>query len=357
MESNTSQPLPTNELSLKDIVGKLSDWLKYLWRKKIIIILFSVVGAALGVAYSLMKKPAYTGELTFVLEDSKSNPLSSYAGIASQFGFDLSGGAGSGIFSGDNILEFLKSRLMIEKTLLLPITADGKTTTLADRYIEVYELKDKWKKKSHLAGIGFPLKTDRKQFTLQQDSILNVLYEKILKQHLDVGKLDKKLSFVYVQCKTTDEYFSKYFTEYLVKEAAEFYIRTKTLRSATNVNNLQHKADSIEALLNRKTYSAAAVQDMNMNPARNTAGVATELATRDKLVLQTIYTEVVKNLEVSKMAMIQEAPVIQIVDSPTFPLEKETPGLLKSIVIGGFLFGFLTVLFLIFKIIYKEIMN
>ncbi len=52
------------------------------------------------------------------------------------------------------------------------------------------------------------------------------------------------------------------------------------------------------------------------------ASIGSELAMRDKTVLQTMYGEVVKNLEISKIAMAQETPIIQIVDMPILPLEK-----------------------------------
>ena len=154
-----------------------------------------------------------------------------------------------------------------------------------------------------------------------------------------------------------DKIFSKKFTERLVKEATDFYIQTKLQRSKVTVDKLQMKADSIELLLNRKTYSLAESQDLNLNPARSMAGIRTELAARDKLVLQTIFGEVVKNLELSKMAMAQETPIIQIVDRPVLPLKKNQTGIIKGIVIGGFLAGFATVFVLMLKRTYKLIMN
>ncbi|WP_261387554.1 hypothetical protein [Chitinophaga pinensis] len=36
--------------------------------------------------------------MTFVLEDTKSGGLGAYAGLASQFGIDIGGGGGMGIF-------------------------------------------------------------------------------------------------------------------------------------------------------------------------------------------------------------------------------------------------------------------
>lgn len=36
----------------------------------------------------------------------------------------------------------------------------------------------------------------------------------------------------------------------------------------------------------------------------------------------TIYAEITKNLEISKTALIQETPTVQVVDTPELPLKK-----------------------------------
>lgn len=351
--SNNAQQ--EDSISIKTLVLNVQDWMKYLLRKWIVILISVAIFAALGLVYASFQKPKYIGELTFVIEDSKSNPLGAYSGLASQFGIDLGGSSSSGVFSGDNILEFLKSRLLIEKTLLTPLGPENKQS-LADFYIDSYEMRKVWKSKPTLAKLNFPANANRENFSLQQDSILNILYSGIVKKHLKIAKPDKNLGFISVKCTTENELFSKLFSERLVREAIEFYVQTKTKRSAVNISKLQAKADSIEILLNKKTSAAAASQDLNLNPARNIAGVGTELIVRDKIVLQTMYAEVIKNLELSKMTMVQEIPIIQIVDSPILPLTKESFGRVKGIALGGFAGGFLIVLFLLLRRIYRQIM-
>jgi hypothetical protein len=346
----------TEEISLKYLIIKLQEWWRFLLGKWIIISFAALVGAGLGMLYAFLQKPSYVGELTFVLEESKSGSLGSYAGLASQFGVDLGGGSSVGVFSGDNILEFLKSRLMVEKTLLSSVTTNRKEQSLADLYLEIYGFREKWEKDEELKKISFPLKEDRKDFTRIQDSLLNFIYQSIIKKNLTISKPDKKLGFLIVKLVSPNEIFSKVFTERLVKEAIDFYVDTKTKRSKTNVDALQAKADSVEILLNRKTYSAAASQDINLNPARSMATVGTEMVSRDKVMLQTVYTEVVKNLEISKMTMAQETPIIQIIDTPILPLKKERFGKLKGVLAGGFLSVFFTTVIIICRRIFQQVM-
>jgi len=51
--------------------------------------------------------------------------------------------------------------------------------------------------------------------------------------------------------------------------------------------------------------------------------------------LQTMYGEVVKNLELSKTMAAIEEPLIQVIDVPRYPLEDDGGGELKYLVLGG----------------------
>lgn len=347
---------PEKEVTLKELITMLREWVRYLFSKWWIVLLFVLIGGALGFSYALLKKKKYSAQLTFIMEDSKAGGLSAYAGLASQFGIDLSGG-GSGIFTGDNIIEFLKSKLIVQKALLTPTPFRGKSQTLAEMYIDVYEMRNKWQEKPLVKDVHFLPGADRSKFSLVQDSVLEVIYDAALKNNLVVAKPDKKLGFIAVTFASLNDTLSKVFVERLVKEATDFYIDTKTQRSRINVSRLQERADSIENLLNKKTYSAAVSQDLNLNPAKRVAMVSSELIGRDKIVLQTMYGEVVKNLEMSKMAMSQETPIIQVVDTPILPLKGEKVGKVKGTFIGGVLGGLLIILVLVGNRMYRQIMK
>jgi len=69
-----------------------------------------------------------------------------------------------------------------------------------------------------------------------------------------------------------------------------------------------------------------------------------------------MYAEVVKNLELSKMAMAQETPIVQVVDAPILPLERDNLGKVKGMLLGGFLGGFFVTILLIMRKLYKQVM-
>jgi hypothetical protein len=96
---------------------------------------------------------------------------------------------------------------------------------------------------------------------------------------------------------------------------------------------------------------------VDVNPALRTAPVSAEISTRQKMMLATIFGEVIKNLEMAKFSLSQETPVIQVVDKSYLPLKKERPGKVKSLVLGGFLAGFLMICFLLARRWYQQIMQ
>jgi uncharacterized protein involved in exopolysaccharide biosynthesis len=68
-----------------------------------------------------------------------------------------------------------------------------------------------------------------------------------------------------------------------------------------------------------------------------------------------ILTEIVKQAELAKVTLRKETPLIQVIDQPILPLPKEKFGKAKGIILGGVLAGFLTILGLIVRRIFKEI--
>ena len=336
----------SDEISIKELIQKMQSLWKFLFSKWLVISLFGILGAALGFGYAFLQPIKYTSKLSFVVEDGKSGG-GGLASLAGQFGFDLGGGGGGGVFSGDNILLFLKSEGLVRETLLTSYDELGKTT-LADRYAEVAKLKEGWEKNPKVGVVEFsPFVA--KVMPRKEDSLMQAIVKGIILSELSVSKPDKKASFIEVKVSSKDELFAKLFAERLVKVATDRYIESKTKTKALNIAKLQYKADSLTALLNNKTYAAAASQQslVDANPALRTAPIASEISSREKTMAATIFAEVVKNLEISKTILNQETPVIQMVDQSTFPLPKERVGKLKSLILGGLLAGFFIILYLL----------
>ncbi|XHR97960.1 hypothetical protein ACFJIV_15645 [Mucilaginibacter sp. UC70_90] len=69
-ESQYPAVLKANELSFNDISIKIKSAIEYIKTKWITVLLISLLGAIVGLAYAIYKKATYTAVCTFVLEES-----------------------------------------------------------------------------------------------------------------------------------------------------------------------------------------------------------------------------------------------------------------------------------------------
>jgi uncharacterized protein involved in exopolysaccharide biosynthesis len=354
--TDEQQQIDNDEISLKELIQKIQEWIAYLKTQWKIIIGIAALGGIIGFVYASFQKPSYLATTTFVLEEDKGGGgIGGAMGLASSFGFDL-GSGGGGLFTSSNIIELMKSRLVVEKTLLNSVQVADKEISLADYYIQINELKEGWSKKPRLVNINFPVNADRTKFSLEQDSILQTISKDLTKENLTITQKDKKVSIISLTVKTESELFSKFFCEQLLKETSDFYIETKSKKSRLNVDILQRQADSIRAELNSAITGVATASDnvYNLNPALNVKRTPSTRRQVDVQANTAILTQLVAQLELSKVSLRKETPLVQLIDRPILPLEKEKLGRLKSLILGGFLAGFLTVLYLVFGKLYMK---
>ena len=355
--------IATEEISLKELIFKIKGLYSYLGSKWKIILTISFIGALLGVGYAYINKPTFKAVLTFAMEEDKGGSgggLSGALGLASSFGIDLGGTGGGGAFAASNLTELMKSRLIVEKALLNPIYINGKLTTLAELYISIHKLRKKWAENPNLINAQFLPGSDRNKFSLQQDSILSIFHKKLIqKNSLSIIQKDKKVTILAIEVNSENELFSKLFCENIAKETSNFYIETKSKKARTNVEVLQKQADSVRYELNNAINSVAIESDnvYNLNPALNIRTAPSKKKQIDVQANTAILTNIVVQLELAKITLRRETPLIQLIDRPVLPLEKEKVGKLMSMFFGGFIAGFITTFFFLLKISIKRILE
>ena len=248
---------------------------------------------------------------------------------------------------------------MVEKTLLSPVVVEDKTISLAEMYIQNNEWRKGWQKKSNFEKLDFLPNANRQKFTRVQDSILGVIYNNLSASALSVVQKDKKVSIISIVVVSSSELFSKSFCEALAKEVSDFYIDTKSKKSRENMLVLERQTDSIRRELNGAITGVAAANDntFGLNPAMNVRRAPSARRQVDVQANTAILTELVKQTELAKVTLRKETPLIQIIDKPILPLPKEKFGKSKGILLGGFLSGFLAVMFLLIRKIFKNIIS
>ena len=318
-----------DEISVKEIILNTKKWINFLVKRWIFIGIACFVGGAIGFYVHSSKEVTYKAKLVFVSSEGEDGGgLSKLSSLGSQFGINLGGGSSSA-FGGENLLELMKSRRLVVQTLFDSVTLKDKDTRLLEYYMSRFSLVDE-----NLEPVTFSNVKTFEQCNYKQDSLLNIIYENLTKGALSVSNLDKDLAFKVVEFIDIDEQFAKVFVENLTKNVTEFYVETKTGQSKKNILMLEQKADSIERELSKNMVSAAVSKDRSVFSSNTRSLVNTTKKQMKAQMLGTIYAEVIKNLELSKTMAAHNEPLIQVIDSPRFPLEKQRSSLMKMLLAG-----------------------
>ncbi|RVU00932.1 lipopolysaccharide biosynthesis protein [Mucilaginibacter limnophilus] len=321
----------SNEVTLEDMVAKAKSYYNFLKRNRLKILLVGILCAAIGIGVAFIKKPKYIARITFGLHDEPTmgGGLSS---LASQL--NLLGGSNKGVYSGFNLLPFLTSRLMIQKTLLTEAEfQNGKKELLINYYLKKNKYYEKWDDEPLLHNLRY---TATGKNSRLQDSVIGELYKTFKTKNLMIDRLDKKSTIIYMQFIDTDELFAKNFIEALAANATDFYIRSKTKKSADNLRRLQNQADSMRRVLDNALAGAASSTDAvpNANPLRQTLRVSAQKRMVDVEANKAALIEVNKSLQLAKITLNQDTPLIDFLDMPILPLEEVKLGKITGGILG-----------------------
>lgn len=117
---------------------------------------------------------------------------------------------------------------------------------------------------------------------------------------------------------------------------------------------LERQVDSIRRELNGAITGVAVANDntFNLNPALNVRRAPSARRQVDVQANTAILTELVKQTELAKVTLRKETPLIQVIDKPILPLQKDKFSKVKGIIIGFFIGSFVVAMSLIFRRLY-----
>ncbi len=358
-KSMSAEDTKKSSVSLGEVLSYIKKYWNHLWKKKWIVVAAGIICAVLGYIYVYNKTIKYSANYVFTVGGD--TPTTAGLSITSLLGM---GGSSMNAFSGDNVLELLKSRNMIENTLLSPCEYQGDTITFMEYLLICDSVRVKCaegkidasdEKQTSICDISYPYGQDRKSFTRAQDSILMIVSSGMIKENIFVSRRDKKLSYMEYLYTYPNEEFAMRFSAAHLKTVADFYTETKTSLSRKNLESFQQKADSVRRELDKTIAKSSAFYDGHRNASGSFVTAQLKKYEIDIQVLTTTYQEIEKNIKVLELDLARETPLIQIIDEPFYPLPNDKMRKLKGFIMGGFLGGFLSCLTLIAMLYLSEI--
>lgn len=332
------------EIELKEIFSTISELKKELHSNLFKIFLLVISFTVLLLVFSLAQDPRYKAELSFVVEDTqKSAPLSSMSGLASQFGFDMFSSSNS-TFSQANIMDLLKSRGVISKTLLQKSNYTDKSDFFIDSYLKINSINNDWNELQSLKDLNF-----HDKLTITHDSIITLVWQKIIEEDISVEIKNDETDIIYLSFTCSDEKFAKFFSESLISEMSRMYISYQTKQSTNTISFLQNRADSVFVELEKAEQEFARVKDINQRIIKASGRLKELQLMRNVDVLNTMYLELVKNIEVSKLTLLNQTPIIQVIDKPILPLENTKMSIFLVLLITIFISTTFSIIYIVLR--------
>ncbi|MEM9544448.1 MAG: hypothetical protein AAGA77_00675 [Bacteroidota bacterium] len=353
--NNTKKTYSQNleEISLKDVVLKAQEYIRYFWSKKwsIIIPFLLFVGIFIFRAKSTPSK--FWGETKFFLEGGDGGGGGTLGGLLGQIGV---GGKKTNPYQ---IIEVAESKLQMTNVLFKKMGPDS--TFIANKILEVYDLPNQWAEDND-EYIGFEFKHgDTEKFTRFENNVFHKLIRRVIdnsnNEALMITDYEEDKGYYFIRVMTAHHDLSMSLSE-VSYENLRIFFEDKTRGKLKDTRELlKVKRDSIKNLLDLKINQIADFKDKNRSAIFKTAQVGEVLLESELLGLNAAYLEVLKSYEMADYKYMDQGDYFMLIDRPRAPLGLTFKNWKVEAIKGGILGLFLSIGFLFMIKLYRDIMD
>ena len=317
--------IDNDEIDLIPIVKKV-------WKNKKFISLFSSIFISIGIITALLSSPVYTSSSTFILSSSNDNKSSSLGGVASLVGINL------GVTGDNNRIPATMYPKVVEsvefkRQLLNEYIDEDKTLKLKSFLIDYYDL-----------NIEDFIKNNNKFFVSSGE---NDLFE-ILKDVIIIS-VNEKDRFVSISANMPTSEYAANTCINARKILQTIVINTKIKRAKENLNFTQEQLNLKKIEFDEIQNKIASFEDTNLNIINSKYRNELNKLKAEFQIINSVYTELSKQLEQSKLQVNQDTPVFSIVKEASMPVLRSSPKTTKMALIFGVLGLFISVIYVITK--------
>ncbi len=297
------------------------------------IISLAIFSVILGLIFTKKQGFKYKATTTFIINEN--------------FGIqDISPG---GAYYGENLYELIKSYNIIESVLLTPINANSTTINLANYLIKIKFIQFS----DTLINDHFFDSAKSGSLTQEQVFIMKELHRKLVSfENFKIGVSERGQILPSIDIYNKDEYFAKKFSDLLFIEINKRYNSEKLEKKNKNLINLLSINDTIENNLKSTLDQEIATEIFMLNESMSIILAPNSLRKND---LQNNIASLVRNKSNIIQSVInknKQINLLEIVDTPNYPLLKIEPSYFKFI-ISFFVFSSISMIFF-FSIFMKK---
>lgn len=360
-QSNIPPPYyQDDEITLKDLILKLKEFFEELWKNKLWIILFSILAAGLFLGKAFLNKTTFTAGISFMVSENGS----SEQGFDSPYG-DLEFAS----IENNKITELARSGRIVHKVLLQKAVINSHNDYLANHLINIYDLQQNWAEEPLLEEYKA---LNLKDFYFTRDSIpdfsqrelraLSILQQLIVGNNLLGEKGLTGISFndntdlFRLNVESVEETLSMRLIESIYEELRIFYIDETIGRPQRTYDLISEQTDSIFVELDKKERQLAGANDRNRGYTSTISSLSISKLEREVRLLDQEYSESLRNQKKLELLLSQETPEFQIIDRTFFPVQN-SPSKIRNIVLGLFLGGLLSSLYILGRKVIRDAMR
>lgn len=314
MENKNWKDILTKEASVEEVLKLMSRVFRFLARRLVrilsVTLVFGVLAFLIGLIFYQPKQKA-----VYIIA-TEEETVSGFEGLMAQFGMDVGGSNPGGVFSGENLVQLFRIRSMIERALLNPVNYKGEDMLYAD----VFFRSTKHAKKKLFKPIKFNI--DRSLHDKLTDSALYLTYEYVRDEVLGVSKPEKKIGFILVSVIHDNPDIAIGYSKTTIKTVTDFYVESQTMKARQNLDVLRFEADSVRNVLNKNLQESASESDLNVNPLWQSMRVEQNKSMIDLQISVSLFGEIIKNLKLAEISLRKQTPLIQVIETPRYPLKR-----------------------------------
>lgn len=344
-----------DEITLKELILKVHGYFIGVLKNWPLILVVAALCAVISVGLTFLSKSEFNAKLTFMLSSDEGRGSS----ISAMFG-QFIGGGGKGKNNLDKLIELSKARKIIQDAIFEKAEMNGKNTYLANHLIDYYDFHEKWADdKPELTDFYFN-QDSVAGFNLLENTAFKIVYRKIVgteeNKGLFNGSYGDETNILKFSVKSLNDTLSIELCNSIYHSLSRFYI-DRTIEKEQNIYDIvKTKLDSVSNMIAIKESQLARFKDSSLGLWTNKDKLVQARIQRDLQVLYQLFEATIKNHEITEHALKSQTPYIQLIDEPIFPIKPDPKSRLKALLLGGILGGFLSVAFVLGRIIYREIM-
>ena len=354
-KENTYRP---DELTLREFVQMGNIYFQVIKKRWLFIVGFMILSTAASFLYFKSKPTLYKARLSFMLNEDEGNQMGSLSSVLGDLGLPIMNQR----INIAKVLELSLSRKIIQEAIFQRIESSTGSELIANRLLEVYELKDKWTNEDYdfsnfsFNHVNLDSFNRMENVALKRLAVMaagtpanrgNALIE------TDYGQNTTIMSFV---TRSEDELISYHLTNAVFDATSRFYIEKSREKQQNTFDVLDAKRDSLRKTYNQREYRYADLADKSSGLFSMKGDVKIERARAEMIQMGAALTKLEENIALVEFGLENSTPVLQVIDAPILPLEEEKTGSTKSLLIGLIL-GFVVSVSLIILSAFLKLMS